>query len=214
MRRAPAVREKSTSTATAGFDEARHSFDTAVSRRGGGSEPSCNPSRRPPICSSFFERTFQYICSASAVFSAVFRRFSALDAKLDRPVFLVLFFALRGANPLESLERRPSGVRKSNPARKFSSLPAERERRSTAGAASPGGISGQHGPAEAEGRTGRSPAVKPRRRNGWRTGWRIGWPIGGGGPESGKVPARFFVRFFRGRRLAAAGALRALTGPI
>ena len=58
--------------------------------------------------------------------------------KLDRPVFLTPFFALRGANPLESLERRPSGVRKNNPDRKFSSLPAERECRSTPGAASPG----------------------------------------------------------------------------
>ena len=53
--------------------------------------------------------------------------------ELDRAVFPICFFAPGSSNPLESLERRLSEVRKITFGRNFSSLPAERERRSTPG---------------------------------------------------------------------------------
>ena len=54
----------------------------------------------------------------------------------------MLFSAPAGPNPLESLETRCSGVHKNDQDRKFSSRPAERERRSTPGTASPARIEG------------------------------------------------------------------------
>ena len=56
-------------------------------------------------------------------------------------IFFFFFFCAPGCpNPLESLERRLSEMRKINLDRKFSSLPAERERFSTPAAAPPGRI--------------------------------------------------------------------------
>ena len=136
----------------------------------------------------------------------------------------MLFSAPANPNPLESLDTRRPEMHKNNDDRNFSSPLAERERRSTpgrhrragSGAAWPGGLGGSNRTESASG-SGRQAR--------WRTGWQIGWPIGGGGPgsgpksgpesgpESGKAPAGFFVCFsLRGRRPAAAGALRALTG--
>ena len=143
--------------------------------------------------------------------------------ELDRAVFQKCFFAPGGPNPLKSLERCLSEVRKINFDRKFSRPPAVRERRSTPGAAPPGTIGSRIGGrmarrnrrVEPEGRMRRGPAVKPNgawdvrlaaagRRAGQRAGQRAGkteW--------SRTVPTGFFVCFFSG---ASAGRDRRTSG--
>ena len=126
------------------------------------------------------------------------------------------FFASGDLNPLELLGKRLSDLRKINFGRKFSSFPAERERRSTPGRrrrAGSGPRSGQHGPADSEGRTGGSNGTGSGCQAQWRTGRRTEWPTGGGGPEGGRggtvphgpSPVSSFASFWgasagRGRR--------------
>ena len=177
-----------------------------------------------------------FLIVRSSIFSvaiAVFSQFSAVSPRrapdwTDRSTHSVFLHPEGPRNARTPQKRWETAIRECAEKIPIGNFPAFRSSGSALDTG--GGIAGQHGgqrgPAEAEGRTGRGPAVKPRRRRGrrrgrrtrsrkgWRIGWRIGWPIGGGGPESGKLPACFFVRFFRGRRLAAAGALRALTEPI
>ena len=112
-------------------------------------------------------------------------------------------------NPLESLERRPSEMRKNNFDRKFSSFPAKRERRSTPGAAPPGRIGGRmarrNRRVEPEGRIGRVRPSSPMAHG------MADWRRRAGERERRNGPARssawFFVCFFfwgasagRGRR--------------
>ena len=103
---------------------------------------------------------------------------------------------------------------KNNPDRKFSSLPAERGAPLNTG----GGIAGQHGPGGSGGsnRTGSGRQAPPAQRAAHRMAHWMADRMADRRrrPENGKVPACFFVRFLWGRRLAAAGALWALTGPI
>ena len=120
----------------------------------------------------------------------------------------MLFLRAACPNPLESLKRRPSEVHKNDHDRKFSSIPAERERRSTPGAPPPGRIGGTM--------ARRDRRVEP---DGIRIGVRPSSPmahrVANRRRRAGKrAGSRLFLRSlpFGERRPAAAGAPRALTG--
>ena len=92
----------------------------------------------------------------------------------------MLFSAPGSPNPLESLETCPSKVHKNDYDRKFSSVPAERERRATPGAAPPGRIG-----ARWPGGLGGSNRTESASGSGRQAQWRTGRPTGGGGRISG-----------------------------
>ena len=101
--------------------------------------------------------------------------------RTDRSTYSVFFAPRRPSKSPET--RRNAGKLRFGGAAKtilIGNFPASRP--SGSALYTKGGIAGRHGPAEAEGRTGQGPAVKPRRRKGRRTqprtGWRIGWGIG------------------------------------
>ena len=111
------------------------------------------------------------------------------------------FFALGDPNPLESLERRLSEIRKINLGRNFSSFPAERERRATPGAAPRGRIGGSMARRNRRVEPDGGPAVKP---NGAQGGAQDGRPAAAG-RKAGRVPPVSSFAFFgastgRGRR--------------
>ncbi len=136
-------------------------------------------------------------------------------------IFFFFFFCAPGCpNPLESLERRLSEMRKINLDRKFSSLPAERERFSTPAAAPPGrigarwpgGIGGSNRRVEPYGVRPSGPMA--HRAAPWIADWRRRAGERAGGRERRYGPARspagFFDCFFL--RGASAGCGRRTSG--
>ena len=67
-----------------------------------------------------FDRPFQYFSLSLPPFFAVFRRFPALDAGLDRPVCILMsFFAPKRPNLAESLENAIREGSKNNSGKKY-----------------------------------------------------------------------------------------------
>ncbi len=171
---------------------------------------------------SFLEQPFQYFLSAGTVFPQ-FSAISRARYRIRQTGLSIAFFLHCAA--LTLWNRWKDALRECAKAIPLGNFPASRPSGNAARqrgrhrrAASLGSMARRKRRVEPDGVRPSSPGgAQAGARAGARAGaldghWvAIGWPIGGGGPESGKVPARFFVRFFRGRRLAAAGALRALT---